>query len=433
MTTPKNGRRDAPAKKRAAAERPLKKRTRSGPPSPTSRVDKPTADEEALFDMQDFEEATSDEILRIESKERAEQEVARRKGLTGAWEPLDLTDVVTGIMDGTLPPIVPGLLLVSPSERFLLYAGRVNGIHGHSNAGKSWTALLACKQALDAGETVVYIDHEDDERGITERLLLYFGVKPDVVLERFIYFRPKYRFDQQSVGAMLSRIKPALVVIDAVGGSLAQEGLSYLDDNHIIQWTFRVPGFIVRHGPAVLLLDHNPKDTVNGALWPIGSQRKKAAITGAQYLQERVVGFSKAKSGYSKLVTAKDRHGASAEAEVVAHLKVDIVQVRRKREAQAITRISLVDPPPQELADAVKFKQKAKALCDALADGPLNTTDLREAFKGFDNSNLGTVINQMVAAGFIKKEKHGKAVMHTLVQPYDGIWTPEELELVDTE
>jgi len=367
------------------------------------------------------------------AKEAVERKLARRDGLVGPWKPVDLTDVVAGIVDGSLPPIVPGLLRMESSGRFLLYAGRVNGIHGHSNAGKSWTALLACKQELDAGETVVYIDYEDDERGISERLLLYFGVKPEVILERFVYYRPTTRIDHKSVAPLLKELQPSLVVIDAVGGSLAMEGLNYLDDGDIIKWTFKVPGFIAKHGAAVLLLDHNPKDTVNGALWPIGSQRKKAAITGAQYLQEKVVGFSKTKPGYSKIVTAKDRHGNSAEAEVVAHLKFDIVPVRRKKQTEHITRISLVDPPSQELADAVNFKKKAKALCEALADRPLNTTELRAAYKGSDNSDLGTVINQMVEAGFIEKEKDGKSMMHTLVKPYDGVWTPEERELVEPE
>jgi hypothetical protein len=390
-----------------------------------------TPRERARVARLDHKREVKEEADRTLVREAAQIEVARRKGLVGEWEFEDLTDLVKGLVDGTIPPIVPELLEVAPSGRFLLYEGRINGIHGHSNAGKSWTALLACKQAMEAGEHVFYFDYEDEARGLVERLLFALNVKPETVARLFHYTRPKVRFDQPSIGALLSRLQPSLVVIDAVGGSLAMEGMSYLDDMDVTLWVARVPAFIVGTGAAVLLLDHNPKDTLRGALWPIGSQRKKAAVTGAQYLQEMAVSFSKDKPGYSKIITAKDRSGASAEGSVVAHLKFDIVHVRRRGEVQAVTHIGLVDPPAKEIADAVNFKKKAKALCDALADKPLNTTDLRAAYKGSDNSDLGTVINQMVEAGFIKKEKEGKSMMHTLVAPYDGHWTPEELDLVE--
>ncbi|WP_460802269.1 AAA family ATPase [Microbacterium sp. GXF6406] len=395
---------------------------------------------------QALKDETAEQVLRMEARAKAEEALARKRGLIGPWEPVDLTDVVQGIKDGTLPPIVPEMLRMEPSGRLLLYAGRVNGIHGHSNAGKSWTALLACKQALDAGETVFYIDYEDDERGIVERLLLVYRVLPKVVKERFIYLRPKTRFDQKSVGRMLERWQPSLVVIDAMGGSLSMEGLNFMDDNDIIKWTFLVSGFIAGHGAAVLLLDHLPKDTPPGTLWPTGSQRKRAAITGAQYLQERVIAFSRGKSGYAKIVAAKDRHGNASEAEVVAHLKVDSVhrRVKGRAEPQLVTRVSLVDAPSQEMVDAIKFKSTAKALCKALEDAgalagaddkALTQTPLQTAVKG-DKRYKVQVIGQLVQAGFIHADKRGKVAdnaptYHTLIKPWDDNWTPEELELVD--
>lgn len=425
--------------------RAAKKRPGFTPPAPANEDGSLSPEERALaVDQPDAAEALEREVRYQLTKDAAQHEVARRKGLVGPWQAEDLSELVAGIADGSIKPIVPEMLMVAPSGRYLLYKGRINGVHGHSNAGKSWTALLACKQAMEAGEHVFYIDYEDEPRGLVERLMVAFGVKPKVVLEQFTYLRPTTKFDQESVGALLKLRKPSLVVVDAVGGSLAMEGLSYLDDQHIIQWVGNFPGFIAGHGTAVLLLDHNPKDTLNGTLWPIGSQRKKAAITGAQYLQEKVVGFSKEKSGYSKLVTAKDRNGASSEGAVVAHLKVDIVHVRVKGQPQPRTRVSLVDPPSQELADAIKFKSTAKALCRALEeagalagadDKALTQTPLQKGVKGDKGYKVG-VINQLVQAGFIHADRRGKTAdnaptYHTLIKPWDDNWSPEELELVE--
>lgn len=69
-----------------------------------------------------------------------------------------------------------------------------------------------------------------------------------------------------------------------------------------------------------MLLDHMVKSD-DGGLWPIGSQRKRAAITGAQYVAEVAVPFSKTADGMVALKVAKDRHGAREARSVASHVQ----------------------------------------------------------------------------------------------------------------
>lgn len=121
-------------------------------------------------------------------------------------------------------------------------------------------------------------------------------------------------FQEIAVGA-------SLVVIDSTGESLSIEGANPNADEDIAAWFRAVPKRIAKLGPAVLVLDHMPKSS-DSDLWPIGSQRKRAAIDGAQYLQEVLVPFSREKAGAARLVCAKDRHGTYARAQRVAELHV---------------------------------------------------------------------------------------------------------------
>lgn len=93
------------------------------------------------------------------------------------------------------------------------------------------------------------------------------------------------------------------------------------DDDDTARWFRRLPTAIAKLGPAVVVLDHVVKAD-DGGLWPIGSQRKRAAISGAQYMQTVVRPFARDRAGAAKLVCAKDRHGNYRPGQKVAELTV---------------------------------------------------------------------------------------------------------------
>lgn len=273
-----------------------------------------------------------------------------------SWRAIDLRTVADGLRDGSLerPRPTVGAVGLAPEDgpRALLYRGKVNGLAGESNAGKSWTALVIARQELESGEGVLYLDLEDDGVAMTDRLL-QMGADLDQVAERFAYVNPGTRFDTDARAALLAildRLAPSLVVIDSVGEALSLEGMRPNEDDEVARWFRLLPRWLAGHAcePAVLVLDHVPK--VDGGLWPIGSQRKRAAVTGAQYMQERRAPFSQRRAGYSALKVAKDRHGAYGTGETAAHLVVTpgeggvtVDLVSGTPSAQALTTADPVD------------------------------------------------------------------------------------------
>lgn len=250
------------------------------------------------------------------------------QGRSTAWGRVDLGPTVAGLLDGSLSRPAPTVGRIAGGSA-LLYRGKVNGLAGESGAGKTWTALAAAVQTLDDGDAVLYVDHEDDAVGIVGRLL-DLGAQPGDVRQRFAYLNPCQRptaADLVDLVALVAELRPVLAVVDSTGEGLALDGANPNADEEVAAWFSRVPRRLAsvaygsEPGPAVLVLDHVTK-TDDAGLWPIGSQRKRAAISGAQYMQRVVKPFSQDTAGAAVLVCAKDRGGNYRAGQRVAELTV---------------------------------------------------------------------------------------------------------------
>jgi ribosomal protein S27AE len=312
----------------------------------------------------------------------------------GGWAPVDLAATVAGLLDGTITRPEP--TLGHFGDGCLFYPGRINSVHGDSTAGKTWTALVTARQEIARGETVVYVDLEDSAEGVVSRLMDDLGAPPDAVRDRFVYLHPDERLTPAAatgLAALLDARRPSLVVVDSTGEALAVEGANPNADEEVARWFRLLPRLAVRCGAAVLLLDHATKAGDND-LWPIGSQRKRAAVTGAAYLQRVVQSFGQDQDGKSVLVCAKDRHGNYPLGRRVAALTVRGGEISLAPEARAaadfqptgymekVSRFLEAAPEPQsgrQVLAAVPGKKvhKVAALAAlvkgefvAVADGP---------------------------------------------------------------
>src|SRR2546429_403075 len=73
------------------------------------------------------------------------------------YEPIDLTPYI----DGTYEQLRPSMLKRTDGK-YLLYAGKRHWFQGEPESGKTWAALVACKEQLNVGNVVVYVDWESD-------------------------------------------------------------------------------------------------------------------------------------------------------------------------------------------------------------------------------------------------------------------------------
>lgn len=338
-------------------------------------------------------------------------------GESGAsWAEVDLSATMAGVLAGTIERPAPTIGRRTDGQA-LFYRGRVNGVAGHSNAGKSWTAFAAAVQELSAGEHVVYIDLEDDAVGAVTRLLA-LGANPDDVLARFHYHCPQETYTDaaaQALAANLDQYAPSLVVIDSTGEGLALDGAKPNDDDDVARWFRRLPTPVARQtGAAVVVLDHVVKSDDGEGLWPGGSHRKRAAITGAQYMQVNVNPFDQTTPGYSKLVCAKDRHGNYRSRQTVALLHIDPEgeRVHAQLRVPAETGTSGIGTwRPTAIMERV-----SKAL--EAAGEPLGVRALDRAVSGKkEHRQLATKL--LIETGHVATGAgRNRAVLHTVVNPY---------------
>lgn len=232
-----------------------------------------------------------------------------------SWYPVDLTDALAG--RGVPPP----LFLHRSDGLPLLYPGRLHWFQGESESGKSWAAQLAVAEVLKDGGHALYIDFEDDETGLVERLLA-LAVSPEAIVERFVYLRPDEplydaRNNATSGAADLAGVLDgrtfAVAIIDGVTEAMTTEGLALLDNTDIARWLRRLPKRLCARGAAVVCIDHVTKARDDRGRYALGGGHKLNGLTGAAYSFVGLRPFGRAKrdsiTGTTAIEVKKDRPG----------------------------------------------------------------------------------------------------------------------------
>jgi len=323
-----------------------------------------------------------------------------RSSEPSGWADVPLDGLLDAMQAGALALPVPTVGMVSGAGCGLFYSGRVNGLAGESGGGKGWIALAVGVEQMQLGKHVYYLDWEDSPALAVQRLVGVLGADPQLVRQRFHYLHPE-RHDAEGIAALVRRVAEtpgALVVIDSTGESIAGAGLNQNHDEDVASWFQQLAHPLATAGATVVLLDHMTKSE-DGGLWPIGSQRKRAAVTGAQYVVEVVEPFSRSVNGAVALRVAKDRHGArearsvasfvqfthpiagtttTPEGEVVVELAEALTvtlglgksaeQLQADRDARAAAQLAAdlaeldrLDPPPtstRDVADRLRWSSR---------------------------------------------------------------------------
>jgi hypothetical protein len=338
----------------------------------------------------------------------------------GGWTPVNLSDVVAGLINGSLHRPVP-TIGVRTDGAALFYRGKVNGDSGASGSGKSWTVLLACAQAIAKGEDVVWIDFESDPAETVGRLL-DLGADPAAIREHFHYIQPDMRLGEDGVAALAELVRATeatVAVIDSVGESMAMEGDSPNDDDDTARWFRRLPTMLAKLGPAVIIIDHVTKaDDRDPGLWPIGSQRKRAAISGAQYMQRPGKPFSKGQPGTARIICAKDRAGTYRQGEHVATLTVTpggpvLMELHAPAAATDAGTSDRTAFRPTYLMEKVSRALEA-------APEPLSQNAVLDpaVVKGQEKAKTGA-LRLLVAEGFVSRSSGPRnSMLHESVRPY---------------
>ncbi|MGE5694990.1 MAG: bifunctional DNA primase/polymerase [Candidatus Sericytochromatia bacterium] len=313
-----------------------------------------------------------------------------------SWWPLDLAEILAG--RGGEPP--PTHLVRGDGER-LFYAGRVNGLLGESESGKSWLALAAVAQVLAAGEPVLYLDFEDVAPAVVARLRA-LGVT-DEQLVAFRYAGPDETLHASAAADLretLALHRPSVIVVDGVNAAMTLFGLDLHSNGDATRFAQLFLKPLAATGATVIYLDHVPKTKDNRGKGGIGAQAKRAMTTGCALLVEVIEPFARGKSGKLRLLVDKDRPGyvrsVSADASYVG------TAVLTSDPATGDVEIVIHAPRAAEEAEADVMAKVCLFL--SRQDDVMNQGDIRAAVGG-NHKKVDAALNRLVQGHYISESR----------------------------
>jgi hypothetical protein len=326
-----------------------------------------------------------------------------------SWTPVDLTEVLTG----QHARVVPTLGLRNDGVR-LLYPAKEHSLAAEPECGKTWLMLLIVADILREDGRVVFIDFEDDEGTIVERLLT-LGILPDRLTMaggQFRYVRPEIK----PAAGVLERLfafpnGPAdLVCYDGVTEGMSLLGLKVADgvQTDAAAWRSALVKPALRLGAATLASDHVVKDEARRGRYAIGDQHKLAGLNGVQFLMEQGDPFGRGLKGRSRVLVSKDRngglrqHGKPTDKPGITHLG-DLVGDATSGELDSLIFWPPFDGDKDTATADRKLIANARKMLSVLRDAPraYGTRDLEAAMKPMRKSDVGEAAVWLERQGFI--------------------------------
>ena len=338
-------------------------------------------------------------------------EPAQEHDRTSSWTPVAADPYI----DGTWEPPQPTHLQRTDGTH-LFYPNRINLLFGESETGKGWVALHAIAQALAHQHPVLYIDFEDYADTIYRRLKL-LGTTPDQLRTYFAYIRPDHGLDEpgrQALGEAVIRLQPDLVIIDGVTGAMSMHQLDTNSSTDVDQFYSLIGEPLARIGAAVVFIDHVTKSSENRGKGPIGSQHKRARVSGASYEVVSIQQIAPGRAGKLRIKIDKDRLGAvrATHPAIAGTFHLDSTSTDR-----TVAQLH----PPSASQDPFRPTHAMQAVSQALADAGPNGLSRRgiEDLGGYSKDTLVKAAEALVDEGYAARESGpNRSLIHRHVKPF---------------
>ena len=219
------------------------------------------------------------------------------------WTIKDIGPVLRGEVSETPPEF-----LEFSTNQPLFYTGKVNGIIGESESGKTWIALEAVKQALSSDRRVLYMDFEDTDHGIINRLRA-LGVTD---FANFAYMAPDEGFGtlaKADLANALNEFDPHMAILDGFNAAMNVLGLDINSNNDATTFSQLLLKPVAATGVCLIYVDHVPKSKDARGKGGIGAQAKRAMTTGCTLAVNVLEPFGRGITGRLAISVDKDRAG----------------------------------------------------------------------------------------------------------------------------
>ena len=337
---------------------------------------------------------------------------AAQEGKTGDWIRTQIEDSknrlfvdLASILDSDMEPERP-TIAASDSGDCLLYAGRINEIHGEPSVGKTNIniAIMACE--LRMGRKVMFIDPEDNPHGIMRRMLA-FGVSKEMILANLYYLHDPTPEDLIAAHRWADKNNPAIVALDGVAEMIT--GCKYKEDSSsdVLEFFKLYIRPFTHCGAAVNLSDHVVKTSEGRGLWSRGSGAKMGRYDGVSYHVTLAEPYSPTQKGAVKFTIAKDRNGG------IGAKGDDVFMAFFEPNQSGMTDISIRRLKPDDGIEDWKWKQleAMHATIKATDNQGVSATSLTKECNfsvEIPKNDRVKVRDMLVKMGLIEERKHGK-------------------------
>jgi len=235
------------------------------------------------------------------------QENGRTPEQAKAEEAKEIFTDLTPYLDGEFEQEIPTVGELENGGA-LFYKGRLNEVHAEPGAGKSNVTLAVCKQVLDTGGSVLFIDPEDMPQSVVNRLLAFGAGKDDIACRLWYLHNPTPK-DIDAAVEWAQASAPDLVCVDGLAELMAGAGKSERDETDVLVFFKACLRPFAETDAAVVVSDHVAKDSETRGSWSRGSGAKMGRYDGAVYSMKVTQPYAPGKAGAVRLTVAKDRNG----------------------------------------------------------------------------------------------------------------------------
>lgn len=339
-----------------------------------------------------------------------------------SWAPADIEAALLGQhIEG------PPTMLARADGLCLLYPGRINGIIGPSESGKSWLALEAVRQALLAGRRVLYLDFEDTVPGIIGRLLT-LGLGAEILRGQFVYVGPSEPLAHVATADLMAALAliadDDLIILDGFNAAMTLLGLNLMDNQDVTIFYQQLLKVLVTTKACITYVDHTPKNDAEGdSRGGIGAQAKRAMTTGTILRCEIKTPFGRGETGRILILVDKDRSGHVRGAAPGRKVGTGVVVSTDGGDSVAIT-VELPEAPPERAhteggPDYIRPTFLMRRVSDYLATHPgASGRAVRDDVAGKEKY-VSLALAALVIEGYVETVPGPRnAILHTLVRPY---------------
>jgi hypothetical protein len=293
---------------------------------------------------------------------------------------------VAAMLAGELPqPPEPDVLQRGDGHK-LFYREQVNVLFGDPEAGKTFVALAAVTEDLNAGNRALVIDLDHNGAAAILGRLLMLGARRDALADfnRFRLIEPEDAAELNAVVADAETWQPHVVVVDSIGELLPMLGADSNNADDVTRAHTRVLKPLAKTGAAVIAIDHLAKNADSRSKGQTGAAAKRRALGGVSLRVRAMRPFTPTKGGTALLLINKDRHGGVRQYSPVGDREpVAGTFVLRGDEEQrpGIGPWHILAPSPEQRDPEQSADPADLAVIDSMDPKPTNAEQVRSALK----------------------------------------------------